>query len=68
MTTGRNGLQTLRHLTQLGLSNFSQACAYRLFSHRSYLVVPKQAHADELARLDALCEIFGIGLVTFVRK
>ncbi len=44
---------------------FGQACAYRLFSHRSYLVVPKQAHADELARLDALCEISGIGLVTF---
>jgi len=44
---------------------FGQACAYRLFSHRSYLVVPTQAHADELARLDALCEISGIGLVTF---
>lgn len=44
---------------------FGQACAYRLFSHRSYLVVPVQAHADELARLDALCEISGIGLVTF---
>lgn len=44
---------------------FGQACAYRLFSHRSYLVVPRQAHADELARLDALCEISGIGLVTF---
>lgn len=44
---------------------FGQACAYRLFSHRSYLVVPRQAHADELARLDALCEISGVGLVTF---
>jgi hypothetical protein len=47
---------------------FGQACAYRLFSHRSYLVVPKQAHADEVARLDALCEIFGIGLITFDRE
>ncbi|MDO9459752.1 MAG: hypothetical protein Q7N95_06510 [Alphaproteobacteria bacterium] len=44
---------------------FGQACAYRLFSHRSYLVVPTQSHADEIARLDALCEISGIGLVTF---
>jgi len=44
---------------------FGQACAYRLFSHRSYLVVPKQANADEIARLDALCEISGIGLITF---
>ncbi len=44
---------------------FGQACAYRLFCHRSYLVVPRQANADEIARLDALCEISGIGLVTF---
>lgn len=44
---------------------FGQACAYRLFSHRSYLVVPRQSNADEIARLDALCEISGIGLVTF---
>lgn len=51
-------------LTQL-VTAFGQACAYRLFSHRSYLVVPRQAHADEIARLDALCEISGIGLVTF---
>jgi hypothetical protein len=50
--------------TQL-VTAFGQACAYRLFSHRSYLVVPRQTHADELARLDALCEISGIGLVTF---
>ena len=44
---------------------FGQACAYRLFSHRSYLVVPQQSNEDEIARLDALCEISGIGLVTF---
>jgi len=50
------------------VSAFGQACAYRLFSHRSYLVVPRQANADEVARLDALCEIFGIGLVTFDRE
>jgi hypothetical protein len=50
--------------TQL-VTAFGQACAYRLFSHRSYLVVPRQAHADEIDRIDALCEISGIGLVTF---
>lgn len=44
---------------------FGQACAYCLFSHRSYLVVPKQAPQDEIARLDSLCQVFGIGLVLF---
>jgi len=44
---------------------FGQACAYCLFSHKSYLVVPQQAPDDELARLDALCQVFGIGLVLF---
>ncbi|MBW0169648.1 MAG: hypothetical protein KXJ61_05410 [Hydrogenophaga sp.] len=44
---------------------FGQACAYRLFCHRSYLVIPQQANEDEIARLDALCEISGIALVTF---
>ena len=44
---------------------YGQACAYRLFCHRSYLVVPRQTNADELARIDALCEIAGVGLVTF---
>ena len=44
---------------------FGQACAYCLFSHKSYLVVPTQAPADELARSDALCQAFGIGFVLF---
>ena len=44
---------------------YGQACAYRLFCHRSYLVIPHQANADEIARIDALCEISGVGLVTF---
>lgn len=44
---------------------FGQACAYCLFSHRSYLVIPVQAPQDEIARLDALCQVFGIGLVLF---
>ena len=44
---------------------FGQACAYRLFSHRSHLVIPSQANEDEIARLVSLCEISNIGLVTF---
>ena len=44
---------------------FGQACAYCLFSHKSYLVVSNEARVDEIARLDALCQVFGIGLVLF---
>lgn len=44
---------------------FGQACAYCLFSHRSYLVIPTQSPQDETARLDSLCLVFGIGLVLF---
>ena len=42
-----------------------QACSYRLFAHRSYIVVPKQASRSDLDRLDSLCLLFGIGLVVF---
>jgi hypothetical protein len=44
---------------------FGQACAYTLFSHKVYLVVPRQSQDEEISRLDSLCQIFGIGLVTF---
>jgi len=44
---------------------FGQACSYRLFSHLVYLVVPKQSNQEDISRLDALCLIFGIGLVLF---
>jgi hypothetical protein len=44
---------------------FGQACAYCLFSHKSYLVVPASAPPDELGRLDSLCQVFGIGLILF---
>lgn len=47
------------------ITAFGQTCAYKLFSHKAYLVVPRQAAADEISRLDSLCQIFGIGLVTF---
>lgn len=51
--------------TQQLVTAFGQACAYKLFSHRAYLVAPSHAHAEEMSRLDSLCQIFGIGLVTF---
>lgn len=47
------------------LTGFGQACAYRLFSHKSYLVIPAITAPEELDRLEALCHMHGIGLVTF---
>jgi hypothetical protein len=44
---------------------FGQACAYKIFCHKVYLVVPRQANDEEISRLDSLCQIFGIGLVIF---
>lgn len=45
---------------------FGQAIAYRLFSHKSYIVMPNSLSEDDLGRLKALCSIHGVGLVTFV--
>jgi len=47
------------------ITAFGQACSYKLFSHKSYIVVPKDSGQEDLSRLDALCLIFGIGLVLF---
>jgi hypothetical protein len=47
------------------ITAFGQACAYKLFSHRSYLVVPREAQPEDISRLDALCTTFGIGLILF---
>jgi hypothetical protein len=47
------------------ITAFGQACSYRLFSHKSYIVVPDSSSEDDIARLDALSRIFGIGLVMF---
>ena len=44
---------------------FGQAIAYRLFSHKSYIVVPRTTSEDDIARLKALCSLHGVGLVTF---
>lgn len=47
------------------ITAFGQACAYSLFSHKSYLVVPKLAPKDDISRLNSLCQGYGIGLVLF---
>ncbi len=47
------------------ITAFGQACAYKLFSHKSYIVAPKNSSQEDISKLDALCLIFGIGLVLF---
>jgi hypothetical protein len=47
------------------ITAFGQACSYKLFSHKVYLVIPKQSSESDSTRLDALCRIFGIGLILF---
>jgi hypothetical protein len=44
---------------------FGQAISYRLFSHKSYLVLPKTLSDDDLDRMIALSTTFGLGLVIF---
>jgi len=47
------------------ITAFGQACSYKLFSHRVYLVIPQQSNTDDIVRLDSLCTLFGIGLILF---
>ena len=47
------------------ITAFGQACAYKIFSHKSYIVVPKQSQYEDITRLDTLCRLFGIGLILF---
>ena len=47
------------------ITAFGQACSYKLFSHKSYMVVPKGSSQADISKLDALCLIFRIGLVLF---
>lgn len=44
---------------------FGQAVSYRLFSAKSYVAMPQTISADDYGRLEALCMLFGIGLVLF---
>jgi hypothetical protein len=47
------------------ITAFGQSCSYRLFSNKSYLVIPRDASEADIARLDTLARIFGIGLILF---
>lgn len=44
---------------------FGQAVAYRLFSAKSYVVMPNTISPEDYGRLEALCMLFGIGFVVF---
>lgn len=44
---------------------FGQAVAYRLFSAKSYIVMPTTTSEEDLSRLESLCLVHGIGLVIF---
>jgi hypothetical protein len=47
------------------ITAFGQCCSYKLFSHKSYLVVPRSSSEEDISRLDSLARIFGIGLILF---
>jgi hypothetical protein len=44
---------------------FGQAVAYRLFSAKCYVVMPITISDEDQSRLEALCMLFGVGLVVF---
>ncbi len=47
------------------ITAFGQAVAYRLFSTKCYVVLPNATVEADKSRLEALCMLFGIGLVLF---
>jgi hypothetical protein len=44
---------------------FGQAVAYRLFSTKTYIAMPTTLTTEDKERLEALCMLFGLGLVYF---
>ncbi len=44
---------------------FGQAIAYRLFSTKTYIAMPSSLTEEDQSRLEALCMLFGVGLVLF---
>ncbi len=44
---------------------FGQAVAYRLFSAKTYIAMPKTITEEDSDRLESLCMLFGVGLVLF---
>jgi len=47
------------------ITAFGQAIAYRLFSSKVYLVEPSSMIPEDQDRVEALCILFGIGLILF---
>jgi len=47
------------------ITAFGQACAYKSFSHKVYIVIPKSSSEEDKSRIESLCLIFGIGLILF---
>jgi len=47
------------------ITAFGQAVAYKIFSHKSYIVVPRASLPEDLDRLEALCLTCGLGLILF---
>jgi hypothetical protein len=44
---------------------FGQAVAYRLFSHKTYIAMPTTLSPKDRDHMEALCMLFGLGLVVF---
>ncbi|OGC76462.1 MAG: hypothetical protein A2145_00720, partial [candidate division Zixibacteria bacterium RBG_16_40_9] len=47
------------------ITAFGQACSYKLFSNRSYIVIPNSSTEEDIKRIEALCIILGLGLILF---
>ncbi len=47
------------------ISAFGQAVSYRLFSNKVYLALPEEISNDDQSRMEALCMLFGLGLVLY---
>ena len=47
------------------ITAFGQACAYKSFSHKVYIVIPKSASEEDKSRIESLSLIFGLGLIFF---
>ncbi len=54
--------------TRLVFEGFGQACAYKLFSHMQYLVIPADVEEETLMRLKSLCRKVQVRLVVFTAE
>lgn len=47
------------------ITAFGQACSYKIFSHKVYMLIPRNSSEEDKSRIESLCLIFGIGLILF---